>query len=279
MATHRLFRCIAATVLSIVTACASAALPLKLVVPGLEYQDRPESRYFHRVLRLALNKTAAEGPFEISTYPRPMSAQRAFEELGKPNGLVNLLWNGTSPQRERDMLPVRISLLRELNNYRLLLIRKDDQARFSAVRTLDDLKRLSAGLGFQWPDGDILRANGLPVVTSTGHAQLFRMLEVKRFDYAPRGLFEVWGEAEMAENRELAIESSLMMYYEMPFYIFVNKSNVALARRIERGLKLAIEDGSFDQLLQSVPSFRRAMQEQRSGHRRLFVLPSLRNGQ
>lgn len=255
---------------------AQAAETLKLVVPGFQYRDRPEFQYFYQVAELALSKTAAEGPFEIRTYPQTMSAQRAMEELKKPNGLVNLVWNGTSAERERVLLPVRISLLRDLNNYRLLLIRKGDQGRFDGVRSLDDLKRFSAGMGMQWPDSDILRANGIKVVTGMGHAQLFRMLEVRRFDYAPRGLFEVWAEASLPENAGLAIEQSLMLYYEMPFYFFVNPNNVKLAQRLERGLKIALADGSFDQLLASVPSFRRAMEEQRTSRRRLFVLPSPR---
>lgn len=258
------------------SACVAAAEPLKLVVPGFQYRHHPEFQYFYKVVGLALTKTASEGLFEISTYPHAMSAQRAIEELKKPNGLVNLIWNGTSAERERELLPVRVSLLRDLNNYRLLLIRKGDQPRFDAVRSLDDLKRLSAGMGMQWPDTDILRANGLPVVSGMGHAQLFRMLEVKRFDYAPRGLYEVWAEVALPENRGLAIENSLMLYYEMPFYVFVNKNNAALASRVERGLKIALADGSFDQLMASVPSFKRAMEEQRMSQRRLFVLPALR---
>jgi hypothetical protein len=260
------------TAVCLLATCAQAAEPLKLVVPGFQYQERPESRYFHELLELALQKTQAPGEsFVIENYPAPMSGARATEEV-KHNGAVNLLWNATSAERERDLLPVRISLLRELNNYRVLMIRKGEQARFDHLRTLDDLRALHAGLGTQWPDNAVFARNRLPVVNALKHADLFRMLAVKRFDYFPRGLFEVWAELAMPENHGLTMERDVMLYYRMPFYFFVNRNNTALAERIERGLRLAQADGSFDRLLQSVPNFRRALDEQRSGRRRVILL-------
>jgi hypothetical protein len=255
-------------------AASASAAPLVITAPLSEFAERPEARYFPQLLELALRRTQAEGPFEIRLFRPAMSAQRAVEEIKKGRGLVNLMWNGTSPQRERELLPVRVSLLRDLNSYRLLLIRKGDQKRFDEVRTVDDLKRLSAGLGMQWPDVDVLRANGIAVVTSDRHLNMFRMLEAKRFDYTPRGLYEIWSEAALPENRGLEIERSLMLHYDMPFYFFVGRNNPALAARIERGLKLALADGSFDALMNSVPNFKRGLDEQRSTRRRLIALPA-----
>lgn len=248
---------------------------LHLVVPPFEYNNRPETLYFYRLARLVLGKTeAVDGPFDITTYPTPMSPTRSVAEL-KNNGSINLIWNGTSPERERDLLPVRISLIRDLNSYRICLIRKGDQARFDAVRTMDDLRKLVAGSGTQWPDTDILRANGIPTITTTHHVSLFPMLGAKRFDYTARGLYEVFGEAEAHGAREgIVIEEKLMIFYALPMYFFVNKANVALAERLERGLKKAQADGSFDQLMMSVPGFKRGLDEQHNNKRRLFVLES-----
>ncbi len=258
--------------LCVLASCAQAGETLRLVVPGFQYQDRPESRYFNDLLELALQKTQVAGEaYVIETYPAPMSGARATEEV-KNNGAVNLLWNATSPERERDLLPVRVSLLRELNNYRVLMIRKGDQARFDRLRTLDDLRGLRAGLGTQWPDNGVFLRNRLPVVNALKHADLFRMLAVKRFDYFPRGLFEVWAELAMPENQGLEMERDIMLYYRMPFYYFVNRANPALAERIERGLRMAQADGSFDRLLQGVPNFRRGLDEQHSPRRRLILL-------
>jgi ABC-type amino acid transport substrate-binding protein len=253
---------------------AATPQPLHLVVPPFEYNNRPENRYFYRLLQLVLSKTeAADGSFVVDTYPSQMSPVRSVTEL-KNKGAINLIWNGTSAERERDLLPVKIALTRDLNSYRICLIRKDDQARFDQVRTVEDLRKLIAGSGTQWPDTDILRANGLQVVTTTHHASLFPMLAAKRFDYTARGLYEVFGEAEQHKDKGIVIEDKLIIYYALPMYFFVNKDNTALASRLERGLKKAQADGSFDQLLMSVPGFKRGMEEQRQATRRLIVLDS-----
>ena len=85
-------------------------------------------------------------------------------------------------------------------------------------------------------------------------------------------MYEVFNEEKLHRDKGLAIEKHLMLYYEAPFYFFVNPQNKALADRLERGLKLAQADGSFDQLLLSIPGFRRAMEEQGNGQRRLLRL-------
>ena len=270
---HAVIHCIGA-ILLFSSALADATETLKLVVPPFAYNNRPETVYFYRLLEMVLKKTeATDGPFSIDTYPGQMSANRSVMEL-KQNGAINLIWNGTTPERERDLLPIRISLIRELNSYRLCLIRKDDQARFDDIRTLADLRKLVAGSGTQWPDTDILRANGLPVMTTTHHASLFPMLVAKRFDYTARGIYEVFGEAQQHGDKGIIIDDKIMIYYALPIYFFVNKDNTALANRLERGLKATIADGSFDRLLMSVPGFKLGMDELRKTKRRLFMLES-----
>ncbi|PWF48254.1 hypothetical protein C7C56_012785 [Massilia glaciei] len=127
-------------------------------------------------------------------------------------------------------------------------------------------------MGTQWSDAAIMRSNGYTVTTSLHYDALFPMLALNRFDYFPRGLYEVWNEAEVHRDEGLRIEKNIMLYYPAPFYFFVNKKDVALAERIERGLKMAQEDGSFDRLLLSFPWFVRGMQEQKNSKRKLFVL-------
>lgn len=251
--------------------CKSAP-PLKIVIPPIEPSARLQVDYFYRLLELVLLKTEpSDGPFNITFYPAKVSLERSVEELRNGRD-INLIWTATNPKREHEMLPVRVSLLRDLNSYRLLLIRKEDQARFDQVKTHDDLRKLAAGLGSQWPDADIMRRNGYRVVGSVDYDSLFLMLGAKRFDFFPRGLYEVFNEEKLHRDKGLAIEKRLMLYYEAPFYFFVNPQNTALADRLERGLKLAQADGSFDQLLLSIPGFRRAVEEQGNGQRRLLRL-------
>lgn len=255
----------------------SVAEPLKVVIPPFEKTIEVHLVYFYKVLELALKKTeATDGPFELGLSTEYTSVDRCFADL-KNGKNINLMWTVTNQKRESEFLPIKVSLLRELNNYRIFLIRDGEQSRFDSIQNLNDLRTFTAGLGSQWPDTDVMRFNDLNVVTSPGYLPLFKMLIAKRFDYFPRGLYEIWNEENIHKDQGIAIEKNIMLYYPAPFYFFVSKDNAALASRIERGLKIAIADGSFDELLQSIPGFKRGLEEQNNSHRKLFILDSPHN--
>jgi hypothetical protein len=256
------------------SAASTAAETLRVVTPGLHPSSMGHAIYFPKLLRLALEKTRAEGPFEIVQIDQHLTSPRQATEI-KNNGIINLMWDGSNQQRETELWPVRVSLLRHLNDYRLFLIRAEDQGRFSNIRTLDQLRALKAGAGVNWPSTEILRANNIPVVTSIAYEYLFPMLRAKRFDYMPRGVYEASHEQRVNEREDLAIEKTIFLHYHVPFYFFVSKENAALGQRVERGLRLAIKDGSFDKLFNSIPAFRQAQAEIDSNKRRVFELKSL----
>ncbi|WP_377702925.1 hypothetical protein [Pseudoduganella sp. UC29_71] len=250
----------------------SAAAPQRFVLPAVSASAREHAAYFPRLLRLALDKTVAtDGPYELAYYGNELTSLRRNIEL-KNNGVINVMWDGANRQREAELLPVRISLIKELNDYRVFLIRSEDAARFAAVRTLDELRKLKAGAGANWPSADVLRFNGLPVETSGGYEYLFPMLRVKRFDYMPRGAQEAWAEMELHQGEGLQVESTIFLHYRVPFYFFVSRSRPELAARIERGLRMAQKDGSFERLFNSIPAFQRGMAEIAARKRRVFEL-------
>jgi ABC-type amino acid transport substrate-binding protein len=264
--------CYAAGIILLMCAHACIADSLKVVIPPFEKAAESHIGYFYDVLKLALKKTeASDGPFEISFASETSSVNRSLADL-KNDVNINVMWTTIDKRREQELLPVRISLLHELNNYRIFLIRDGDQARFDQVKSVNDLRKLTAGLGSQWPDADVMRNDDFNVVTSPTYSSLFKMLVAKRFDYFPRGLYEVWDEAARYKDQGLVVEKKLMLYYQAPFYFFVNKKNTALADRIERGLNIALADGSFDELFLSVPSYKRGMEEQKNSQRILFPL-------
>jgi hypothetical protein len=251
---------------------ANAAQPvLRVVTPGLHASAAGHAVYFPRLLRLALEKTRSEGPFEIVQIDQHLTSPRQATEI-KNNGIINLMWDGSNKQRETELWPVRVPLLRELNDYRLFLIREEDAPKFAAIRTLAELRTLKAGAGINWPSTDVLRANELPVITSIAYEYLFPMLRAKRFDYMPRGVYEAENEQRANARDRLAVEQTIFLHYHVPFYFFVSKENAALGRRVERGLRLALKDGSADKLFDSIPAFRSAQAEIDSRKRRVFEL-------
>lgn len=79
------------------------------------------------------------------------------------------------------------------------------------------------------------------------------MLEAGRFDAFPRGLNEAQRELDQRAQRYplLAAEKTKAIYFPFPIYFWVKKDNAARAQRIERGLSMALADGSFRSLFES----------------------------
>jgi hypothetical protein len=235
---------------------------IHLYLPKPEKSSLAHGQYFAKLLELALQKTQpTDGNFKLEQLQENFTSNRLMAELMRDDGKINIIWTSTSKIREQELLPIKVSIVRGLNSFRIFLIRKEDQERFHRVHSLDDLRELRAGQGAQWPDTAVMINNRLPVVSAAQSDLLFDMLASKRFEYFPRGLYEIWGEQELNAYRDIIIEDSLMLHYPAPIYFFVNKNNKALAERIERGLHMAIQDGSFEQLFFSIPSFKQGYEE------------------
>jgi ABC-type amino acid transport substrate-binding protein len=137
--------------------------------------------------------------------------------------------------------------------YRVFVIRATDQQRFATLDEQAMRQQLSFGLNSQWADVPVMRANGFTVETSTSYENLFAMLVAKRFDAFPRGINEAARELEerKASYPQLALEQTKALYFPFPIYFWVKKDNKELAQRIERGLALALADGSFRKLFET----------------------------
>ena len=146
-----------------------------------ETPDDARNDYFLAMLTLALEKTADEGSWQLQPSDEAMTQSRALQKLSDGDGM-DVVWSMTSIAREQQNLPIRIPLLKGLMGYRLLIIRAEDQSWFRRVQTIDQLRELRAGQGHDWPDTDILRANGLAVDATVDYDSLFRMLQLGRFD-------------------------------------------------------------------------------------------------
>jgi hypothetical protein len=167
---------------------------------------------------------------------------------------LDIVWYATTNEFEERMLPIRICIFKGLLGYRVLMIKKGTQHKFNGIKTIDDLRRVSLGQGTMWADTNVLVANQLNVVKVMKYDSLFFMLDGDRFDAFPRGVHEPWNEMAGRPTLQLDVEENLLLSYTNPFYFFVNKSNPELARDIERGFRIALEDGSFDEYLRNDPS-------------------------
>ena len=213
---------------------------------------KPESRddvrynYHWEVLRAALEKTKKDyGTYTMKPSKRMMNEKRQVAELKKGNKLTIMI-RAASQEHERMFTPVRIPLDKGLIGYRVFLIHKEDQPKYSAIKTLDELKKLSVGQGSGWSDVKVWRANGFNVIEGSSYQGLFGMVLRKRFDFFSRGIVEIIGEYEQRKNKmpNLHIEETIAVYYPWPFYFYFPKSEQGrkLAIRVEEGLLALFED-------------------------------------
>lgn len=249
------------------------ALALAAVLPAsgatVVHYPRPESHSDERasypimLLRLSLEKSGAAFRLEPSAARMQQGRSLRFLEQGRQ---VDVVWTVSSARRERQFLPVRIPIDRGLIGMRLLLVHQSQLARFSAIHDRAGLAALRAGQGHDWPDTEVLRANGMKVATSTVYEGLFTMLERGHIDYFPRSVGEVWPELAARPGRGLAAAPGLVLYYPQALYFFVRRGNDALAGAIERGLRAAIADGSMERLFRQFygPALARAGLDRRT---------------
>jgi len=219
--------------------------------PSAVSKDDKRFEYGVSLLRTILKKTSnSHGPFKMLPSEN-MNVGRAIEFLkAEEVETVNVVWTTTSEYRENSLLPIRIPIRKGLLGYRVFLIKKEDQAKFAAIQTLTELKRLKVGQGHIWNDVKVFEGNGFEVVTGPNYEGLFRMLMEGRFDYFSRGINEAPEEYEARKGMlpNLSIEDSILLYYPWPKYFFTSKKSPVLAERIELGMKMMIKDGSFEKL-------------------------------
>lgn len=217
------------------------------------FPSGPIYEYRWKLLELALSHTQKVGDeaFRLVPYSEDITQNRGMLLL--QSGAIDVIALGTNAERESRMLPIKIDILRGIVGLRLFVIRAADQERIARMDEHAMRQQLIFGLNSQWADLPILQGNGFTVVTSASYENLFGMLASGRFDAFTRGLNEARRELDQRKQiyPQLAVEKTKALYFPYPVYFWVNKTNTALAQRIERGLKLSLADGSFRKLFET----------------------------
>lgn len=237
--------------------CASAATaqprqPMVYIFNGPESPLDTRYRYQLDILTAILERTKTKyGPYVIKA-AAAMTRDRQTYELSHDTGVITVAIRTAKKEDDAVLHYVPTPIDKGILGYRVLLIRKEDQPRFSRVRSVSDLRAFSFGLKADWIDIDILRANGLNVVAGTSYEGLFGMLAKDRFD----ALFRATAEApdEIRQHAEtmpdLAIEKTLLLYCPIARYFAFSRkeSGRLLAARVTDGLDQIIRDGTFDRI-------------------------------
>ncbi len=214
------------------------------IVTITHYQYHERYAFGGKVLKLAMSKT--DKPFVVVT-PNGQSVNEARGERLVIAGDLDIQWLSTSREREEKMIAIKIPVYRGILGLRLFLVEKSKHSAISSITSIEELRGFTGGHGSHWSDLSVYPANQLPVVTNTNYDALFEQLKRGRFDYFHRGINEIWQELDRHQEH-LSVADNIMLFYPHPVYFFVSKNNPELAQNIEKGLRIALEDGSFKAL-------------------------------
>jgi ABC-type amino acid transport substrate-binding protein len=228
--------------------------------------------YHWEILRTALERTTPKWGAYRMVKSGFMTEQRQAFELKNATGKLTVMYLSTTPDFEKTLIPIRIPVDKNLGGYCVFLIRNDEQQRFASVRSIDDLRRFSYGLGLGWIDVGILKASGFNVVTGSSYDGLFEMLVNKRFDIFLRAATEVLDEYEQRKKAlpVLHIEDNILFYYPLPMYFWFSKTAEGrrLAARAEEGMRMMIADGTYDRIFDKYQ--RHKIEQLRLKERKIF---------
>jgi len=242
--------------------------PVDIQIIGPERSEE----YSPSLLRIILN--ASKAPDEVIDFSytdRHFSQARWLAEVENSN--VNApVWAVTTKEREQLLRPIRVPMFKGLIGWRVLMIRKEDQYKFSSINSVKDLAKLKAGQGIRWPDSEILEANGLPVILGAGTENLYKMLKAKRFDYFPRGIHELTPDSRYIHANDVVEEQELLLVYPSAAYFFVNKKNTELAERIQKGWDIILKNGEFEKFFFNHPQIISALEDLKRHRRKIIRL-------
>jgi hypothetical protein len=208
--------------------------------------------YYLALIETALRLTESDyGSYRVVYSQEPLAAERKHELLvtGEKLNIDRLVGFPVNDGPRRGLLRVDVPILKGFMGYRILLIRSENQTRFSSINTLVDLRYLSMGFGKGW-EGHVYKYNGFSVVETLNLSIMLKMLAGKRFAFIPLSAIEIEDKYDIdgVPVDYLVPEKSLLVYMPLPVYFYVSPTEPVLAERLTKGLRQLTASGELEQI-------------------------------
>jgi hypothetical protein len=219
----------------------------------LQRQQISDNKAEHHieVVRRALEVTESEyGPFELQVVNLTMSAGRLLKASIKGK-IFNTTVMPASEIWDKSSIPIKVPVRLGLLSYRVLIVNKNDLPKFAKVNTLQDLNHFTSGVITDWVTTEVFEYNKINMV-KTGHFEgMFLMLNKHRFDYIPRGIYEVYDELLERQSvlTDIVVEPTLALHIPTSTYVYVSPSETRLAERLRAGLQTLLTEGELKTIL------------------------------
>ncbi|WP_394390193.1 hypothetical protein [Shewanella woodyi] len=226
-----------------------------LLIQSPQSEDDASYHYYVDLISEVLKETQGEyGVAKLVETGSSYTQNRGLSALESDQ--LTIFWAGTDPKREKRYHVIRIPLMAGLLGMRVPVVHRSQYQKFLALESAEQLKQLTACQGTHWPDSYVLEQNGYRVERVTKFESMYSMLRQGRCDYFPRGIGEVHAELEHSMNQDMVAVDNLLLTYPMPMYVFLNKRNKQLAKRLEQGLYAMVERGDIFEFVRQHPATR-----------------------
>lgn len=209
------------------------------------------NQYKKEVLYRAMEITRdTYGPYIFEQHNMKMNRSRSLPAVIEGKN-VNVYLAPSKTLWDEKTIPINVPVRLGLISYRLLLINKAHSALFEQVNTLDDLKKLTAGLRTGWSTTQIFTEQKFNMVQSQSLEGLFAQLNAQNFHYLPRSIYEIYDEMDYRRDiySEIIIEPTLALKIPTFSYIYVSPNAPRLAKRLAEGMKKLFESGELNKML------------------------------
>jgi hypothetical protein len=182
-----------------------------------------------------------------SDYPNPADEASVFRTKGFD--IFGTVAGNPKLANEKKILITR-PMMKGLLGYRVLIIREADREAFTAITDAQQLQQQRLGIPFSWADAELFRQNGYQVVEEGTFDDLFVRQQARKFDYASFGANEIESvyRERVASLGGLVTDETLLLYYPFPLVFYVNPENKELARRVDQGMQIIINNGELDKI-------------------------------
>ena len=239
--------------------------------------SRTEARRRHEreVLTAALEATEEEyGPWKLEEHEEDYHGDResrAFREYGHDLFVTTA---GNRKLKDEEKIVIHEAIMNGILGFRVLIIRAEDQEKFSRIRAEEELKELRVGIPDTWSDAEIFRHNGYNVVERGTYDDMFERLHDHQYDFTALGANEIERVfADRADEVEgLVMVDHLLIHYPFPLLFYVNPDAPDLANRVREGLSAITEEGTLDRIFQEHNA--ELIESMRLSERAIFKLES-----
>lgn len=222
-------------------------------VVKLHRQEITDNKAAHHieVVGRALEITEPEyGPFKLKVVNLTMSAGRLLKASNEGK-IFNTAVMPASRVWDEHIIAIKVPVRLGLLSYRILLINKVDLSKFEKVNSLDDLNHFTSGVITDWVTTEIFELSKIKMV-KTGHFEgIFLMLDKHRFDYIPRGIYEIYDELEERQSvlKDIVVEPAIALHIPTSTYVYVSPNETRLAKRLTIGLNELFASGELKTIL------------------------------